>query len=240
MVDFHKKSAETVFEKEKFQIITIGSSSKETFREIKMVLNKEFDLSYVPFVNALEEIDYLTFQVRKSPYIYQISTGAAGCLLAHRKAWSLARESKSYYSLVLEDDAILTKYGERELGNLLDNFRSLDLNLLHLGHPLKSPLLPTPRKLFDLSLHVLTRTVYESVILKSMKPKVARNQFPPSAHAYLISRTFADSLYSLPLNFGMPVDVFMGALAQVKQHKIARVRTPLFLQSGRPSTIRES
>jgi len=239
VVNSQTKLAKGNFQNEKLQVITIGSRPVETLSQVKGITNRELHISYVPFIHAKQEPNYLHFQVNKSPNLNQISPGAAGCLIAHSKAWGIARESNSKCILILEDDAVLTKYGKSNLGNLLANFTSYNVNLLHLGHPLKAPLLPTPRKLFDLSLHVATKTIYESVILKFVQPKIARNQFPPSSHAYLISPTFADALYSIPLNFGMPIDVSIGALAQVKQHKIARVRTPLFLQSGRPSTFPE-
>ena len=223
----------------RLHLVYLGTRPTKSINDMQANLEKELVISHVPFVEADKDDDYLQFQARRNSAMHQISIGAAGCLLAHRKAWRIASESREPFVLVLEDDAILTAYGKRKLGDLLQRFPQYDLNLLHLGHPLKSPFLPTPRRLRQLSVDVAIKTLYESVLLKFTQPKVAKNQFPPSAHAYLISKSFATGLYSNPLCFTIPVDIAFSALAQVKQHKVGRVRTPLFLQSGRPSTFPE-
>lgn len=233
------RGRESHFDAERLHVITLGSRPTKTINEMQANLEKEIIVSHIPFVEADKDDDYLRFQERRNSVMHQISIGAAGCFLAHRKAWRIASESRDSFALVLEDDAILTAFGKRELGNLLRGLPQFNLNLLHLGHPLKSPFLPTPRRLRQLSIDIALKTIYESVLLKFTQPRVAKHQFPPSAHAYLISKSFALGLYSNPLCFTMPVDIAISALAQVKQHEIGRVRTPLFIQSGRPSTFPE-
>jgi GR25 family glycosyltransferase involved in LPS biosynthesis len=221
-------------------VITLGILPTETISGLKKALNQEFSLRLIPFVQAEKEQDYLEFQRNKSPHLEQISLGEAGCLLAHRKAWKIAQSSKCQLSLILEDDATLTRYGSRQIKNLIEDFLKSGVNLLHLGHPLKHPLLPTPQRLLSLSPRLALKAFYESCLLKLSHPQFVLRSFPPSSHAYLIRREFAEALYSIPIRFEVPVDIGFGAMAQVKQHRVARVRTPLFLQSGRPSLIRKT
>ena len=221
-------------------VITVGILPTESISALKKALNHDLSLRHIPFVQAEKEQDYVEFQRNKSPHLEQISLGEAGCLLAHREAWKIAQSSKYQLSLILEDDATLTGYGSRQIKNLIEDFLKSGVNLLHLGHPLKHPLLPTPQRLLSLSLRLTLKAFYESCLLKLFHPKFVLRSFPPSSHAYLIRRDFAEALYSIPVRFEVPVDIVFGSMAQVKQHKVARVRTPLFLQSGRPSLIRKT
>jgi GR25 family glycosyltransferase involved in LPS biosynthesis len=215
-------------------LIAIGDIQKDSLSEILNQLEKSVEDFRVPFVRASEESEWNDWKKRESPAFIGVGIGAAGCTLAHRKAWSAFLESGLEIALIIESDAKLTRYGLRNLRKAISAFDESDLNLLHLGSHEKLSF--KLGDFFKASLRSIAKAIYEKWILLGLRPKIARYQFPFSTHAYLMKSKAAKELNSLGLNLLVPVDVLLNAIAQVPVNKIARVRTPIIVQNDLQSS----
>jgi GR25 family glycosyltransferase involved in LPS biosynthesis len=209
-------------------LISIGDIQNESLSEILNHLEKTGEDFRVPFVRASEESEWNDWKKREHPAFTGVGVGAAGCTLAHRKAWAAFLESGLEIALIIESDAKLTRYGLKYLKKAISTFIESDLNLLHLGSHEKLGF--TLRNFMQASLRGLAKGIYENWLLFGIRPKIARSQFPFSTHAYLLKYNSAKELNSLALNLLVPIDVLLNAVAQVPENKIGRVRTPIIVQ----------
>jgi len=194
----------------------------------------------VSFVEARSRFEWTSWLTDFGPNLLGIGAGSAGCLLAHRDAWATIESCEHDLLLVLEDDAVLTKYGKKYFSDIVHRFRHSDLQLLHLGDHIHYSVGYLAKLLVTLNIRELMRASYESFVLKAFKPKLSNNRFPFSGHAYLLNTEMARVLLSMPVNFLYPVDVHLNAISQVSKNKVAKIRTPMFIQANkRVSQIKE-
>jgi GR25 family glycosyltransferase involved in LPS biosynthesis len=159
-----------------------------------------------------------------------IGQGAAGCLIAHRRAWALLKSQGFEYAIVLESDAVLTTYGRKYLEKFILKLDERDENIIHLGSHEKNLLVAKFENIARWSLRNILLEIYEKYLLKFSSPVLAARKFPFSTHAYVINFETASELLEIPPNFLAPVDVLLNAFSQVRSNKIATVRTPLLVQ----------
>ena len=194
----------------------------------------------IPFVEASTRPEWLSWQKILGSSDFGIGRGSGGCLLAHRDAWLTFKACEHGYLLVLEDDAVLTKYGRKHFIEALDWSVASDLSLIHLGDHAKFNAWKLMQILIQLNFREIAKIIYERFFLKFLSPRFAANQFPFSGHAYVLNTAFAIVLIQNPENFLYPVDVHLNAISQVSKNRVAKVRTPLFTQAEqRESQIKQ-
>lgn len=194
----------------------------------------------IPFVEASTRSEWLHWQKILGSDDFGIGRGSGGCLLAHRDAWQTSNACNHKFLLVLEDDAILTKYGEKHFINALNRAIASEFSLIHLGDHAKFNLWKMVRLLIQLNFREFVKVIYERFFLKFLIPRFATNQFPFSGHAYVLETSLARVLIRNSENFLYPVDVHLNAISQVPKNKVAKVRTPLFIQAEkRESQIKQ-
>jgi len=107
-------------------------SKPERWERMKLILGEYSDLTPIR-IDAVQGSDifpsnnYLPFS---NEMIRSMTPGEMGCLLSHRKAWDLVSKAETEFSLVLEDDAVLSK----RLKFFLKNFglKQDAVDLIHL------------------------------------------------------------------------------------------------------------
>lgn len=169
----------------------------------------------------------------------EIGIGAAGCLLAHEKVWKTIAAEKltaSELFLVLEDDAVLTGFGQKWFARVLEKVTRARLDLVHLGRTKTSnleifgdgPKRGAPRFLGSVPLW--------------LPPAFVRG-FTWRTHAYLVSSNMADYLLEKEFDFGKPIDQHLKELfpifSRVGPYAVATCNEPLFLQADRESLVEE-
>jgi len=218
-------------------VIVLGPLSEALKRNLESALTSEFLLTHVSFVDASNRSEWLEWSSDLESTQLGVGKGAAGCWLAHRQAWIEAKDSKYDNVLILEDDAKVTKYGLRHLSLVVEHFKQSEYSILHLGDHERSIFL-TPRLLINSgNLRKVAKHFFERVIFYPFKPRIARNRFPYSAHAYLLDRSIIPVLIKNAPMFIFPVDVYLNAISQVPNNRVASVRTPLIVQANNRDSL---
>lgn len=220
-------------------VVTIGNVSESLILKFTSIFQDEVELIEIPFTYAENHSEWIKWKSREQKNFGGIGPGAAGCLLGHRSAWNKIINSRFQYALILESDAEITKFGVRNLGTVIDDFKNSDWNILHLGTHEKIGRILSLKNILNLSIRVITKEIVERLYLLPKKPRYAPRQFPFSTHAYLIKKEAAEFINSTEINFLVPVDVILNSYSQVAKNKIWRCRTPLITQqSDSPSETR--
>ena len=184
----------------------------------------------VDFVDASNRTEWLEWDSSSFSSGLGVGKGAAGCWLAHKQAWAFANASEFENILILEDDARITKYGERYLQQTVELFMNSDLTMLHLGDHERAIFLQPIRMLFAGNMRLVVKHILERVVFYPHKPRIALARFPYSAHAYLLKRAVLPILIKDAPQLIFPVDVFLNAISQVQKNRAGSVRTPLIIQ----------
>lgn len=220
-------------------VITIGPVSGSLIQEINSIFKDGVELIEIPFTYAETHPEWIRWNNREQKTFGGIGAGAAGCLLGHHAAWFKLSDSKFQYAVIVESDAKLTRFGLRNLGAVIDDFKNHDWNLLHLGTHEKLSQIFSLNNVSRLSIRVVVKELVERLFLLSIRPKYAPRQFPFSTHAYVIKREAAEFLNSEKFDFMVPIDVLLNSYSQVAKNRVLRCRTPLITQrSDSPSETR--
>lgn len=223
---------------EKLCIIIIGGEAKATVSRIADSLSIETEVIEIPFILAETNEEWLSWEKRKEKIFSGIGAGAAGCLIGHHLAWKQLSESDCNSAIILESDAILTRYGQQNLKSVTEKFNTLDWNILHLGTHIKIANVFSIKNFLSISPRVFAKEIWERIYLKSKSPRFAEMQFPFSTHGYLIKKEAAAFLLNQKMSFIAPVDVILNSYSHVRGNRILRCRTPLIIQNSElPSQI---
>jgi len=165
-----------------------------------------------------------------------LSMGEIGCFKSHVSAMRRQTEAGVAYSLILEDDAVLTSaVNEKFLSEMIDLMDRNKLDMLQIGYI---------KHLYSFSLR---SGILESVIevLKGRGRKdisgirFVIGEFRSGAHAYLVNARLADGIASAvsepPL---LPWDDWLGLMAKAQTHRsfrIARLVDSVVSQASRSS-----
>jgi GR25 family glycosyltransferase involved in LPS biosynthesis len=211
-------------------IIIIGRNSSDTRLDEISTIAKIDRVIEVAFMDSAKNPVWANWTQSLGNISIGIGPGAAGCFLAHVAAWKIIEQEKISAALILEDDAQITKYGEKFLHQITKDFLHNDFNIVHLGNDYKIGI----RNPFTLAMrhgirHML-KNHFERLVLRFFRPKYSKNDFPFSTHAYLVKNSMATALSSQLPNFLQPVDVFLNGMSQVKNNKIFRIRNQIFVQ----------
>lgn len=213
-----------------FCLIIIGDSDLRVENELNKVFIKKPLILHIPFIISGDQPEWLEWTMKDGKTLAGIGQGAAGCLIAHRRAWALLQSQGFKYAMVLESDAELTRYGRKYLEKFILKLGERDENIIHLGSHEKNLLVAKFENISRWSLRNILLEIYEKYLLKFSIPVLAARKFPFSTHAYVINSETASELLEIPPNFLAPVDVLLNAFSQVRSNKIATVRTPLLVQ----------
>lgn len=167
----------------------------------------------------------------------EIGIGAAGCLLAHEKVWEMiatANPVSEGLFLVVEDDAVLTRFGQRWFPRVVEKSKRAQFDLVHLGRTkISAP------NLFGGASRRGNRRLSEPVS-RRLPPLFIRG-FTWRTHAYLISSNMARYLLEQEFDFGKPVDQrlkeLFGVATKIRRWKVHTCTQPLFLQADRESLV---
>ena len=213
-----------------FCLILIGDGDLRVENQLNEAFARKPLVFHIPFVDSREQPEWLEWNKTNTRVLGGIGQGAAGCLIAHRRAWELLKNQGIKNAIVLESDAELTRYGKKHLKNFILGLRDGEENIIHLGSHEKNLLVPKFANFLRWSWRSISREVYERGFLKLSIPILVARKFPFSTHAYVINLSTACDLLETELNFLTPVDVLLNAYSQVKANRIATVRTPLVVQ----------
>jgi GR25 family glycosyltransferase involved in LPS biosynthesis len=165
-----------------------------------------------------------------------LSTGEIGCFKSHVKAMRRQIEVGESYSLILEDDAVLSPaVNEKFLSQMMDLMDRNKLDMLQIGF------------IEHFYSFTLRSGLLEAVIslLNGRGKKDASGarfvlgEFRSGAHAYIVSKRLADGISSAisepPL---LPWDDWLGLMAKAQAHRnirIARLVNSVVSQASRSS-----
>ncbi len=211
-------------------IIILGRESDDHRLDFLTSLTNIDKIIDVPFVDSSMNLNWTKWQDDNGNFPVGIGPGAAGCYLAHLAAWEIITSENLSAALILEDDALITKYGERYLGQVILDFSKNDFNVVHLGNDYKVGIRNPITLAMRHGIRHMLKAIYELVFLRFRPPAYFRNDFPFSTHAYLINKSMAKALSSETPSFLLPVDVFLNGISQVKRNKVFRIRSQVFVQ----------
>lgn len=218
-------------------VIILGPTSDSLTKNLKTAIKSEFSVSEVAFVDASKRAEWVKWSSDSDSMQVGVGKGAAGCWLAHMQAWHEAKDSNYENVLILEDDAKITKYGMRHLWSIIKQFQDSDYLILHLGDHERS-IFFTPNLLVKSgNLRKIAKHFLERFVLYPLKPRLAPNRFPYSAHAYLLNQSIIPVLIKNAPTFIFPVDVYLNAISQVPNNRVASVRTPLIVQANTRASL---
>lgn len=164
-----------------------------------------------------------------------IGKGAVGCWLAHHDLWAHIKnlDPESGPFLVLEEDAKVTNFGSKRLHQVVMRVIRKKMDLVHLGAGFLH--------------HFYRGSAADSGFSGQLRRRIATdlNYFPPvyvpgfrwRTHAYLISSRAATIMSSFTPELTMPVDQWILQKPELRHLRTYYVRQPLFLPTGRPSSI---
>lgn len=211
-------------------IIIIGRNSSDTRLDEISYISKIDRVIEVPFIDAAKNPVWTNWKQTLGDISIGIGPGAAGCFLAHVAAWKIIEQEKISSALILEDDAQITKHGERFLHQITKDFVERDFNIVHLGNDYKTSIRNPITLAMRHGIRHMLKDYYERLCLRFFAPRYSRQDFPFSTHAYLIKNNMATMLSSHSPNFFQPVDVFLNGISQVKSNKVFRIRNQVFVQ----------
>jgi len=214
-------------------VAIIGDTPTHIIEILELVGIASEQIHIIPFVEASSRSEWIMWQKLIGSDNFGIGRGSAGCLLAHRDAWDTCTNCEHDSLLVLEDDVIFTNYGKRYFAEVLDKYLKSDLSLVHLGDHIKYSPRIIVKLVSGLNFREFLKVIYERIFLKFSKPRFALNQFPFSGHAYMLRTNLAKVLTQSSESFLYPVDVHLNAISQVSKNNVARVRTPILIQSNK-------
>ena len=214
-------------------VAIIGETPNHIIEELERVGITSEQIHSIPFVEASTRSEWINWQELIASDDVGIGRGSAGCLLAHRDSWNTWKNCQHDSLLILEDDVIFTNYGKKYFAELLSEFLKSDLSLIHLGDHLKYSPAILVKLISGLNFREFLKIFYERFFLKFSRPRIVANQFPFSGHAYMLRTNLAKVLTQSPEGFLYPVDVHLNAISQVSKNNVARVRTPILIQSNK-------
>ncbi len=220
-------------------LITIGPVSGLLIQGVNSIFQDGVELIEIPFTYAETHPEWIKWNNREQKTFGGIGAGAAGCLIGHRAAWEKLSDSRFQYAVIFESDAKFTRFGLKNLGAVIDDFKNNDWNLLHLGTHESPGQIFSFKNVLRLSIRVVFKELVERVFLLPFRPKYVPRQFPFSTHAYVIKKDAAEYLNSGKFDFMVPIDVVLNSYSQVARNRVLRCRTPLVIQrSDLPSETR--
>jgi GR25 family glycosyltransferase involved in LPS biosynthesis len=165
-----------------------------------------------------------------------LSMGETGCFKSHVSAMRRQTEVGAAYSLILEDDAVLTSaVNEKFLSEMMDLMDRNKLDMLQIGYI---------QHLYSFSLRSgILESVIEVLNGRGRKDnsgiRFVIGEFRSGAHAYLVNARLADGIASAvsepPL---LPWDDWLGLMAKSQTHRgfrIARLVDSMVSQASRSS-----
>lgn len=192
------------------------------------------DVVHVRAVHAEEHPDWISSGASRDSFA--IGKGAAGCLLAHREAWSLIASSVGDgYALILESDAMPTDYARKYTGLTLQTGANLRANLVQVGSN-RSEAKGVGKGSGVGSLVHDGVQISETRLLPWRRP-LFHQKFAAGSHAYFVSPEYCRWLSTWSPDFKIPVDQWLHVLARDPRHLIFRTRQDLWCTSARPSEI---
>ena len=221
-----------------FCFAILGNTSQSLEDQILEIGTSPLTIHRIPFIDAMEHQEWLTWMelTLKLKDGVGIGVGAAGCAIGHREAWKTFQHCNHDYLVVLEDDAQFSAYGKKYFSSVLQSLDQSNLRLVHLGDHIQFNLRVLLSSLIKIDIREILRLFIEQILLRYLRPRFAYNQFPFSGHAYVIKRELAEIALAEINIFLFPIDVLLNAISQVPRNLVARIRTPLIVQSN----LRES
>ena len=210
-------------------IISIGEIDKDVMTKMRKIFSNVTHES-IPFIDAQSE-EVWQVHIRNNRSQAGIGVGAAGCLIAHRRAWQLLSKSKHEYALILESDAMFAFRGERNLRLAVRYFKEHELNILHLGSHEEKDIYNVKNTWKYITLRRVIFQLYFASIGKFTPLNVVKNKFYYSTHGYLISQVFANELLKNRENFLLPIDELLSGISSTKKNKVASVRSTILIQN---------
>lgn len=185
--------------------------------------------------------------ITDNPYV---TSGVAAIWLSHLKALRVFVDSGEPYGLILEDDFDV-RCNLKQLGRVLtycDGYDFLQIGFLitnivdYIEYKLSN--------LVDFSAKVLNKfskiRMFPAHLLSNkflvydqdgVPFRIVAHNVRPGAHAYIVSRNFAQTL----LEFNSPIlfsaDQFYISLAQMRSYRMGRLRKAVILQTNSPSSV---
>lgn len=218
-------------------VIVLGPLSTSLKQSLEKSLIPGFALIEVNFVDASTRTEWMDWDSNPSSQGLGVGKGAAGCWLAHKEAWTTANEKEYENILILEDDARITKYGARYLQHVVEEFMNSELRMLHLGDHESAVFLHPMRMVVSGNFRTIVKHFLDRIILYPLKPRLAFNRFPYSAHGYLLKKSMLPILIKNSPLFIFPVDVFLNSISQVRKNKAAAIRTPMIVQGNERESL---
>ena len=179
-----------------------------------------------------------------------VTPSVAAIWLSHVKALSAFLESGAQQALILEDDFLIS-CGKDELLEKSELVSGYDL--LQIGFLVTNIFDRLAYKFANISdIFYKTLSRYSRLSLPFSKSlsskflvygqdsisfKIVRGNFRAGAHAYIVTRNFAEGLLKLNTPIVFSTDQFYISLAAMNSFKIARLRKSIIGQSKSPSSV---
>lgn len=185
--------------------------------------------------------------VEESPYVTKV---IAATWQSHQKAMRLFLESDEEYALIMEDDFLLK---HKEIKKSIDDKMNLDVDFLQLGFLITNHL---DRVQFiindsvDFCLKILAfislrisfmKTYFGSRLLireqRGIPLSIVCNDIRPGAHAYIVSRKFAQFVTKINKPAFLSADAVYISMGWMRTFKMYRLRRSYISQSDSYSSI---
>lgn len=157
-------------------------------------------------VKRVEAVDGL--EIRSSNLPGSLTSSQSACFQSHKRAWRNLSSSDFEYALILEDDAVFGRsVNARYLNNLVKAMTVNQIDVLQVGWI---------TNLYRRSLSSIPSLILNSRALKweGGREIFVRGEFRAGSHAYLISKKAAALLSSSADSSLIPIDTYLGYLAQ--------------------------
>ena len=182
-----------------------------------------------------------------------LAPGVLACYLSHLKALRLFLEGKSEHAIILEDDfeISLIKHFTKIILAEKPSFDFLQLGFLGSSPSLRLEILIKNSWAFILkvlsscaerNIPYLSERVSRKLTVREylgLGRGIVLNNIMPGAHAYLVSRKFAEEIIGLSEKPFLAIDNLYMALGDMKTYKMARLKKSIISQRTSPTSIRE-
>lgn len=187
--------------------------------------------------------------VVNSPYVTRV---IAATWQSHQKAMKEFLDSSEEYALIMEDDFVLSSRWHPDVLHLSSELR---IDLLQIGFlitNLVDRIQITLNSSFDVLLKVLRETTKISRSLGNrfgnkllireqlgIPFKLVCNDIRPGAHAYIVSRNFAQAAIQINSPEFLSADAVFMSMGWMRSFRLLRLRKSLVSQSNSESSITE-
>ena len=184
-----------------------------------------------------------------SPYVTRV---IAATWQSHQKAMKLFLESSEEYALIMEDDFVLLNRWRPELLRL---YTALGADFLQVGFLITNSvdrIQLTLNSIFDGFLKVLHKLsdlfgfirnrLGKKLLIREQSGipfKIVCNDIRPGAHAYIVSRAFAQAALQINSPEFLSADAVYMSMGWMRSFKLLRFRRSLVAQSNSESSITE-